>query len=67
MKCLRCNNVEVPSSRMVYRSSPLPLTCEERKAMSDLGYCGKCWRIIQFERVKYVHRPYKVPIERKLL
>lgn len=59
MLCVRCNNVTIPA----YRISDKPLTSEE---MEELPYCGKCVKIFRFERVKYVKRPYKIPIDRRV-
>jgi len=38
------------------------LTIEE---LREMGYCVACLKKIRFEDVKYVNRPYKIPIERK--
>ena len=58
MKCCRCLEVEIPSMT-IYMS--LPSVEQSRRDM----YCISCWKIIQFEEVKFVKRPYKIPINRR--
>ena len=53
MKCLRCNEIELPS--MVSFIDVLN---------THNFYCNKCWAIIQFESAKFTKRPYKIPINR---
>jgi hypothetical protein len=57
MKCLRCQEVEVPSGKI----SHVRLSIEE---LREIGYCCSCIKKIRFERVKFVKRPYKIPINR---
>jgi len=60
MKCIRCNEVDVPSMHM-WGFNHIPT--EEQ--IRDTGYCYRCLMIDRFERVKFAKRPYKIPIDRK--
>lgn len=60
MNCMRCQEMDASFSYMSSR-----ILTEKGISNLGLGYCNKCWSIIQFERAKYVSRPYKLPINRR--
>jgi hypothetical protein len=59
MKCLRCQEADVPSGFRSYG----PLTIEQ---LREMGYCWPCVKKMRFENGKFVKRPYKIPIERRV-
>jgi len=60
MKCIRCNEVDVPSMHMW-----IPNYTHTPQEMRYTAYCDRCLRIDRFERVKFMKCPYKIPIDRK--
>lgn len=59
MKCERCKETDITGT-FIYASLQQLNRLSERSMC-----CVSCWRIIEFERAKFVKRPYKIPINRR--